>query len=771
MLVANLSSSFLPSQKANSIQVVRMSEAIAKEGHSVVLLGRVPDNADENETSYESLKSYYDIRDDFNIRLIKCLNKGRFFAGAAYGLMVLKVIEKLPQLPDLFYGRNLYALLACQKFKRPIIYESHAIPSVGRKSLEALLFKNGNFRGLVVISENLAKYYEENFRIFQKYPEKLLVASDAGRVENYDTPSRKTGEPVNVGYAGSLFPGKGIEIIVKLAEARPDVNFVIAGGTVNQIEKLKAQCKLPNLHFKGFIRPCDIPEFYKQCHILLAPYQNRVYSDDNEKRDLAEFMSPLKVYEYLGTKRPMILSNLSCFESCVLNCALAVPAENIKGWLSALDKLVANPELCEQLGKTSYNCFLSRFTWKRRVIDIWEKFFNRNKFYGVPRRNEYLSSSGKPVIVHIIGDLNVGGAEKTIVRLLPLLNKRNFEHRVITLFEKGILWEKLFDNGVRIESLNFARDISAFLKPSNIKKIIKAIKANKPVLIQTWLYHSNNLINGIHKYIRDIPIVNNIRHNDVAKGSIKTTLSIFSGIMLAKMVPEKIICCSEASKANHVAIGYPSDKIVVIPNGFEVDDSCRLVPRTDYCRYLPVPSDNNLILFAARYCREKDLPNFCAAAALVLKQRSDVTFLLCGQGMVDRNAELVNLLEQNGIRNNCVLHGIREDLRQYMLDSNILVSSSASEAFPNVVAEAMSLGTPCVATNVGDTKNIIGDAGIVVPPHNPYALADGILAILGNPVKWKFLSLKSKKRIGEKFSIESTLNSYEAVWNELVKTH
>ncbi len=789
-----------------------MSDAFTRLGHSVILFGRMPDNAAERLNN-TAIRKYYGTKADFDIRLVHCRLKARFWSGLEYGfktfLSVLKLqnmsfkklqtsrnsfwgqqgvsFKKLqsPQgffwvcrnmsfkklqlfrgLFDLFYGRNLYALMFCNFFNKPIIYESHASPSCGRKKLEEYLFNQSNFAGLVVINEALHDYYKENFKIFRDCPEKLMVCPDGGEeaIARVVGVAKNPGNHPTAGYAGSLYPGKGIEMIAKLAEARPGVNFVVAGGTAEQVGLMKQKWPFIDLQFKGFVKPSELASFYNECDILLAPYQQQVYSDDNEKRDLSKWMSPLKIFEYMGTGKAMIVSDLPCFNGILRDesNALLVRCDDTAKWLEAIDKLIANKDLCKSLSNKAYADLQSQYTWKARAERIIAGLYAKHIETSIASLQ-----SGKPVILHIVGDLNVGGAERTMLNLLPLLNKGDYEHRILTLFEEGALADDFRKAGINVETLGFSKRFTAFLNPSNLIRLINTIKARKPRLIQTWMYHSNNLVNALHCFFKEIPVVNNIRHNDPNAGTLKTYASAVAGAMPAWMAPKAVVCCSEVAKKNHIAIGYPKDKMAVIPNGFVVKGLSKEEARKSCVEALAVPAENKLVIVAGRYCSEKDFPNFAAAACLILKNRSDVTFLLCGKGLEESNAELVKLLENNNAKDNCMLLGHRNNIETFMAAADLLVSASASEAFPNVIAEAMSVGTPCVGTDVGETRAIIGAAGLVVPAKNPQALADAVLSMLSNAEAYNDFASRTKAHIAVNYSLEATAKRYSELWQRI----
>jgi len=170
-----------------------------------------------------------------------------------------------------------------------------------------------------------------------------------------------------------------------------------------------------------------------------------------------------------------------------------------------------------------------------------------------------------------------------------------------------------------------------------------------------------------------------------------------------------------------------------------------------------------------RFHPQKDHHNFVRAASLLHQDRPDVWFVLCGFGVSWANKELTSLIEEAGIRNRCCLLGLRDDIPRLTAAFDIAsLSSSYGEAFPNVVNEAMSCGVPCVVTDVGDAALIVGQTGLVVPPRNPDALAQGWLKmlVLGREGRAP-LGMEARQRIRELFNLPEIVARYQNLFEEL----
>ena len=804
MNIFYLSSSTITSQKANSVQVMKICDAFSELGHNVVLFAR-KNNKDFNNDSND-IKKYYGIKNNIVVHLIKS-SSIRFIGGLEYGHKVLKIIKALKIKPDLLYGRNLYALINCLHLNKPIIYESHTAPGIGKKTLEYYLFSKPQFKKLIVINQALFNYYKNNFKIFKKYPEKLCLAPD-GAVINYNLINNNTNKTPVIGYAGSLYPGKGIETIIEIAKIMPEYIFKVAGGTQEQIKTFK-RIKSDNVVLTGYITPSNIPEFLSGCNILLAPYSKEVYTENYKKNNIVNWMSPLKIFEYMASKKPIVASNLPAIKEILEDnkTALLVDYDSILDWKKAIVKLLCKPDFTKNLSENAFNEFLDKYTWSKRAEKVLEnvqtkrlinsksttiKTIKQNSSKNTTHKNvislenkinnqqtklfsndslkeakiSYINNIDKPVILHIIGDLNVGGAERTISKIVPKLNNNQYTHKILTLFELGVLAKDLQKKGIEVKTLHLPRTILCL---KSFLRIIKVIKSINPIIIQTWLYHSNNIINLVSPFINNIKIINNIRHDNTYEGSIKTKLSANFGAFISKIVDKPIVFCSESSKNTHLKKGYSNKNTVIIENGFVIPEINKKELKHKLKTKLNIPSDYKVAINVGRYCPEKDYPTLFKAIQILSKKYSKIIFVICGKGLEKSNKELSTLSEKLGIENNIFLLGHKSNIEDYIAGSDFLVSSSNSESFPNVIAEAMSLSTPCIATNTGDTANMIGDTGIIVEPKKPSDLANAMYNFLQfseNTINT--LSNKAKERIRLKYTLEICVAKYSDLYKRIL---
>jgi glycosyltransferase involved in cell wall biosynthesis len=371
-------------------------------------------------------------------------------------------------------------------------------------------------------------------------------------------------------------------------------------------------------------------------------------------------------------------------------------------------------------------------------------------------------------VCHVITGLNTGGAEMMLYKLMSAIDRATFECDVVSLLDAGPVAERIRALGVPVRSLGMRRGAPS---PHGLVRLARWMRQDPPDVVQTWLYHAD-LVGGLASRLAGgAPVAWNIRQSTLdPRGNKRST--IWTGRVcawLSRWLPTRIVCCSEASARLHTALGYASERMIVIPNGFDLaafrpDPAARRAVRAE----LGVPDQAPLVGLVARFDPHKDHRVFAAAAGRLAVRRPDVHFVLCGDGIVDENARLVGWLRAAGVRERCHLLGRRDDTPRLNAALDLAASSSYGEGFPNVLGEAMACGVPCVATDVGDSALIDGDTGRVVPPRDPDALADAWEALLAlEPSARAALGLAARQRVEAQFSLPTVVRRYETLYEEL----
>jgi glycosyltransferase involved in cell wall biosynthesis len=371
MRIIYLSSSTIPSRAANSVHVMKMCQAFAVNGHEVALLARRPSHADAIEAGNDH--DYYGVQPIFEIS--KCpIPEIKFIGSFLQALWTRRIVSRLPT-PDLFYARRVYSLAAVAHLQRPMILEVHDLPSNQQmQTVIGRMLHRPNFVRLVTISAALRKAYQG---LYPQLPDdKILIAHDGAddpviKKDYLGDVSGHSAGTFQVGYVGHLYPGRGIEILVDLAAKMPDIDFHIVGGSNEDVRKWQGVNRRNNLIFHGFVAPKDVVRYSARFDVTVAPYQSRVLVYGN-KGNTVQWMSPLKIFEYMALGKAIVCSDLPVLREVLTNQrnALLVPPDDAEAWTAAIRRLQADDSLRRKLGEAARKDFLTQYSWKMRAQKV-----------------------------------------------------------------------------------------------------------------------------------------------------------------------------------------------------------------------------------------------------------------------------------------------------------------------------------------------------------------------------------------------------------------
>jgi glycosyltransferase involved in cell wall biosynthesis len=373
--------------------------------------------------------------------------------------------------------------------------------------------------------------------------------------------------------------------------------------------------------------------------------------------------------------------------------------------------------------------------------------------------------------LHIITSLSHGGAQAALYRLCCA--DPQHRHAVISLMDEGKYGPLLRAAGVPVRCLEMPLG-RVTLK--GLLRLWRLLRQERPDVVQTWMYHADLVGGVLARLARNQFVCWGIRHTNLEPGKSKPSTILVARICarLSKWVPRRIICCARKAAEVHAALGYDAGKFVVIPNGYELSV---FQPRPEdgppLREELNLPATLPLIGMVARFDAQKDHAGLIAALKRVAAAGVDFRCILVGTGMKESNTGLRSWIESAGLAERIRLLGPRNDIPAVMNALDIHVLSSFGEAFPNVLAEAMACGTPCVTTDVGDAAMIVGDTGWVTPPDQPETLADAITRALQarqDQVAWSARCAAARSRIVENFSIEKMVQAYGQVWRTVLES-
>lgn len=372
-------------------------------------------------------------------------------------------------------------------------------------------------------------------------------------------------------------------------------------------------------------------------------------------------------------------------------------------------------------------------------------------------------------VAHIITTLSTGGAETMLHKLLCSMDGHQFAAEVYSLSDVGSTGAKIAATlGIPVFSLKQEGGRQGIAAAA---RLITRLRRYRPSVIQTWMYHAN-LLGGLAGRAIGKPVIWNIRRGGLGHLKRRTRLISQACSALSLIVPQRIVCCSADSMAEHAAAGYARTRMSVIPNGFDLS-SFRPDPglRESLRNALGIGPNTPLFGLVARFDPAKDHETFLRSAALIHHRRPDARFLLCGKNVDSGNANLMTWLEQLNLRGCCTLLGLRDDIPGILASLDVLVSSSVCEGFPNVLGEAMACSVPCVATDVGDSALVLGETGRVVSPRNAEALAARCVELIDiGPAARAEIGAAARLRIRQRFSMPAIASQYQDLYREVAGT-
>lgn len=374
-------------------------------------------------------------------------------------------------------------------------------------------------------------------------------------------------------------------------------------------------------------------------------------------------------------------------------------------------------------------------------------------------------------VMHVIGDLRIGGAETSLLKLVGLMDPAKVQSHVVVLKDapsESIPIERFTATGATVHQLKLhgLPGVS-----SAAMKLWRLVRAVKPDVVQGWMYHGAiAALASRAAHPRSTAVVWNIRHSldDLDGETARVRAAIRSGRSLSGF-PAAVVYNSKIAALQHESYGYSPKHRHVIPNGFDADLFAPSRESREWLRSeLGVPQETMLVGHVGRFHPSKDHAGFLQAAREVLSLGREVHFVLAGQGVDGSNPEFVRLTSGDALLPPVHALGVRSDIPRIAAGLDLLVVSSVAEAFPNVLGEAMACGVPCVTTDVGDSAWIVGDTGLVVAPRSPEKLAAAIVEMLAlSAAERRMLGERARARVMSEFSLARMAAEFEALFLRL----
>jgi len=367
--IAYIAASVLPSWTANSVQVMKVCQALTQNGHNVMLY--VPG---KTRSTWDALSAHYGVTTEFPINWI-----GFVPAFKKLDFVITSLRQAKKQQAELVYTRLLWAAVMGVIFRFPVFLEIHDRPvgHMGSRLLKRFATMQGSKR-IVLITRALRKILESEYQLSFK-PEEVIIAPDGVDLERYRQNLNSVEARAKLGlaekftavYSGGFYEGRGLSTLKELAQRFPDVQFIWVGGREDVVFKWEEDLEkegIYNILLTGFIDNNQLPLYQMAADILLMPYGKMVAGSSGG--DIAGVSSPMKMFEYMASGRVILTSDILVLREVLneKNAAFYIP-EDIDDLVKKFTELMNNESMREELSRRAF-LDVQQYSWQDRMSKI-----------------------------------------------------------------------------------------------------------------------------------------------------------------------------------------------------------------------------------------------------------------------------------------------------------------------------------------------------------------------------------------------------------------
>jgi len=354
-----ISEIYLPSSSAQAVHVAKMCEAFAQNKTEVSLICL------RNNLSIKQFKKTYNIKVNLNIiSILKKSKSSNFLTRIFYAFRIIKLL-KISKKKNFIISRSILSSIILSSIGYKNLLEVHHKTS-GLTSLIFRLFKRLNLLKnitYILINKSLKQHF------IGKNNNKYLVLDDAVSLKDFDFKKKEKKYSNTCVYVGSFYPGKGVETIYELAKKCQKVNFHLYGDK----KFLQIKKKLKNIKFFNYAKYSKISKILSNYDVALMPYSKKNYGRGNI--EISDSISPLKMFEYMASKKIILASNLKVYSHILKHNynALLIEPDNIDKWSENIKKIFKKENKYSKLKINAFNT-VKKYTWYKRAKIILEKF-------------------------------------------------------------------------------------------------------------------------------------------------------------------------------------------------------------------------------------------------------------------------------------------------------------------------------------------------------------------------------------------------------------
>lgn len=350
----------VPSTFANAVNVIRTCDAFRGAGCDITLFCR------RGQGTVADIQRDYGVRNGFPIHQIPVSSRQAIATVQLRTSVALSMFRR----NAFIMTRNIAFTRIAGRLKRPFAYELHAIPKkASQRAMLGRMVRDPAMARLICISRGVKEQLAREFDIADD-PRIIVIPLGADVTRDAPpAPEPRGARPLLVGYVGHLYPGKGEEIIMGLAQRLPHVEFEIIGRP-GGLEKVQ----LPNVRLRGIISHVEAMAALERFDVAVAPYQKG--STDFAGVDISGAFSPLKLFEYMAAAKAIVASDLPVLTEVITSedNGLLVPSADLDAWVGAIQRLADDDALRARLAHSAFETVKSRFSYKVRAERLMSEF-------------------------------------------------------------------------------------------------------------------------------------------------------------------------------------------------------------------------------------------------------------------------------------------------------------------------------------------------------------------------------------------------------------
>ncbi|MBA7600142.1 D-inositol-3-phosphate glycosyltransferase [subsurface metagenome] len=355
----------------------------------------------------------------------------------------------------------------------------------------------------------------------------------------------------------------------------------------------------------------------------------------------------------------------------------------------------------------------------------------------------------KPLILHFITNVNIGGAERTLLRTIKHFDRDKFNHIVLTLLAKGSLWEQFKKEGIEIQSLNMKNHLDIF----SLIRYIQVLRVKKPAIVVAYLFHALTFA-VIGKVLYPRSILVHYKRNVTFASRLRDKLNKLYTFFVDYLIGiSKGVVASESKVKFHLGLNS-----FFVYNGIELP---KIHKR-------PTSKVKTIIGTIARLHYQKGLTYLLEAAKDLKNKKLKIKFIIIGGG--EQYSDLKRIIDESRLKDTVELKGEKINAENYLKMFDIFILPSIYEGFGNVFIEAMSYKIPVIGTNVSGINEIIKNNinGLLIKPKSPKAITEAIIKLIEDPGLRERLGREGRKTVKKNFIIQKTVNELESIFSKIL---